>query len=142
IFSSPATLAALSLSITSKRPKRAVAIVIAAWLIASIALGAAYPHPFVRGESYGRILIAADLLGLFVSFGALSTWGLRHEPPRPPLLGTLTLLFVDLAILINPYSPWHGPVFGGRYEVAQLMQILLFITMAIGQGVLWKSSAR
>src|SRR5262249_21925339 len=99
LLSSPATLAALCTAITSHHPRRAVAIVVAVWALASIALGAAYPHPFVRGESFGRILIAADLLGLLVSFGAIFTWGFRHRPPSSALAAALALICADLAIL-------------------------------------------
>src|SRR5215468_4304646 len=68
-----ATVAGLAVAVAStpEQRRRAVAVVAAVWLLASVVLAALYPSPLVRGEGLQRIYIGADLIGLSVASVAL-----------------------------------------------------------------------
>jgi hypothetical protein len=96
-----ATVAGLAVTIAStpERRRRAVAIVAAAWLLASVVLAALYPSPLVRGEGLQRIYVGADLIGLSVASVALvgrgqQLWAEKRSPER-------TRLPVNIADLLS-----------------------------------------
>jgi hypothetical protein len=139
---SEAAVAGLALAVTSERPRRVAGAVFGVWLLASIVLAALYPSPLVRGESLGRIYLAADLFGLFIAFGAIGSWAFLRRTPRPAMFVALLLTLIDLGVLITPHSPWRGAIISGRYDVVQVMLVVLFVSLTLTQGVLWKFSKR
>jgi len=141
-LSSDATVAGLALAITVNRPKRAVAAVAGVWALASVALAMAYPSPMVRGASLQKIYFAADLAGVLVAFGTIGSWIFQRKAPRPVLWVATLITLSDLAVLLDPLSPWRGAQLVDRYEFAQVMLILLYVSLAIYQGVLWVLSTK
>ncbi len=143
-----ATIAGLAVAVAASENhrRRAIAAAVAAWALASIALGAAYPSPLVRGTGLQRIYFAADLLGLFVSAVALVGWAQRNiaakRSPDTASFIALGLVALDAAILLAPFSPWRGALFGSEFAGIQLVIALFFATFAVVQVVVWRSSSR
>lgn len=132
----------LALGASVERPRRAVAGLVAVWLLASVVVGALYPSPLVRGAGIARVYLAADLAGLFVAVVVLAQRALSKRPPTSAHAVALALVASDLAILLAPYSPWRGDLFG-RYDGAQIMVVVLFVVLFCFQGVLlWFSRPR
>lgn len=141
-----ATIAGLALAVAvhARYRRRAVALAVAAWGAASVALGALYPSPLVRGAALQRVYFAADLLGLFVSAVALARWADRamddKRSPDGASLVALGLVALDGAILLAPFSPWRGALYGSSFDGVQVIITMFFATFAVAQVVAWKSS--
>ena len=134
---------AVAVAVSPERRRRAVALVLGAWALASLVLAALYPSPFVRGPSLQRIYLAVDLIGLFVSTVALLTWGRRgiaaKRSPDSAAMVALALVLLDVAILVTPFSPWRGSIFGASFDGAQFFITLSFATLAAAQVMAWRS---
>lgn len=136
-----AAIVGLAVVVSTETPRRAAAVVVAAWALASLALAIAYPSPLVRGAGLARVYLAADLAGLFVSFTVLGRWTLLHRTPSTAHAVAIVLVFLDLAVLLVPYGPWRNGLFG-PYESVQVMVLVVFAAIAAVQGVLWRFSMR
>ena len=141
-----ATLAGLALAVAASQRRRVVALTVAAWAIASIVLGALYPSPIVRGEGLQRVYFAADLIGLFVSAAALVLWGQRNivarRPPDSSSMVAFALVALDGAILLAPFSPWRGALFGSDFAGIQVVVTMFFAVFTAAQVIAWRSSSR
>ena len=141
-----ATVAGLALAVAfgAAHSRRARALAVAAWALASVALGALYPSPLVRGEGLQRFYFAADLVGLFVSAIALVGWAQRgmaaKRSPDSARRVALALVALDGAILLAPFSPWRGVLFGSDFSGIQVIVALIFATFAVAQGIAWRFS--
>jgi hypothetical protein len=141
-----ATVAGLAVvvAVNVEHRRRAVAFIIATWALASIVLAALYPSPLVRGNNLHRIYFAADLVGLCVSSIALFTWARRSiyakRSPDSSSLVALALVALDGAILLAPFSPWRGDLFGTSFNGIQVIITLFFATFTIAQVIAWRSS--
>jgi hypothetical protein len=141
-----ATIAGLAVAVAASEHhrRRSIAAAVAAWALASIALGAAYPSPLVRGPGLQRVYFAADLLGLFVSAVALVGWAQRNiaakRSPDTTSFIALGLVALDAAILLAPFSPWRGLLYGSDFAGIQLVISLFFATFAVVQVAVWRSS--
>ena len=135
VLAAAAVVPGLALGASAEHPRRAVAYVVAAWALVSIALAVLYPSPIVRGAGLARIYLAADLIGLFVAVVTLVQRVRSRRPPTSAHAVVLALVASDLAILLVPYSPWRAGLFG-RYDGAQLMILVLFVALTCFQGVL------
>jgi hypothetical protein len=134
---------ALAVFLAPEWRRRAVTVVGAAWLVASVVLAALYPSPLVRGDGLQRVYLAIDLIGLFVAVAALARWARwarARASPGSAHAVAIGLVVLDGAILVAPFSPWRGSIFAGRYDVVQILMIVLFMTAAVAQGVLWRFS--
>lgn len=134
-----AAIVGLAVAVSTETPRRAVAAVVAAWALASIALAVAYPSPLVRGAGLARVYLAANLTGLLVSLAVLARWVLLHRTPSTAHAVAIVLVFMDLAVLLVPYGPWRNGLFG-PYESVQVMVLVVFAAIAAVQGVLWRFS--
>jgi hypothetical protein len=136
---------AVAVAVSQRHRRRALAIAVAVWAFASIALGAMYPSPLVRGASLQRLYFAADLVGLFVSAGALVTWAQRNmaakRSPDTAAVIALGLVALDAAILLAPFSPWRGELFGSDFSGIQLIIAVFFATFAIVQVIVWRTTS-
>lgn len=147
-MASYATIAGLALAVAfgAQHRRRAVAGAVAAWALASIALGALYPSPLVRGAGLQRVYFAADLIGLFVSAAALVGWAQRNmaakRSPDSASLVALALVALDGSILLAPFSPWRGALFGSDFGGIQVIVTLFFVTFAVAQVVAWRFTSR
>lgn len=135
---------AVAVAVSPERRRRAVAIVGAVWLLASVVLSALYPSPLVRGAGLQRIYLAADLIGLFVSTVALITWAragiaAKRSPDSAPLVA-IGLVLLDAAILVTPLSPWRGSVFGASFEGVQVEILIVFAALTAAQVIAWRYS--
>ena len=143
-----ATIAGLALAVAfgAERRWRALAFTVGAWALSSVALGALYPSPMVRGEGLQKVYFAADLIGLFVSAAALVTWAQRNmaakRSPDSASLVAMSLVALDGAILLAPFSPWRGALYGSDFSGIQIIITLFFTTFAVAQGVAWRFSSR
>jgi len=137
---------ALAVAVSASRRRRSVALAVATWALASIVLGALYPSPLVRGAGLQRVYFAADLIGLFVSAVALVGWSQRsmaaQRSPDSSSLVALALVALDGAILLAPFSPWRGVLFGSDYAGIQVIITLFFATFAVAQVIAWRFSSR
>jgi hypothetical protein len=122
------------------RRRLALACVVGAWLLASVVLAALYPD--VRGASLQRYYLAADLIGLAASSLALASWVRKREAPGTSQATAIGLVFLDVAILVTPFSPWRGSVFAGRYDVTQLEILVFFAAYSVAGVILWNFSVR
>jgi hypothetical protein len=141
-----ATVAGLCLTVAlpAKHRARVVAGAVVLWALTSIALACAYPSPLVTGEGLQRVLFGADLLGLFVSSIALWRWmvdgiAARRSPSSSSMVA-LALFALDGAILLAPFSPWRGTVFGSDFSGIAVIVTAFFATFTIVQVILWKFS--
>lgn len=135
---------ALAVSVSPERRRLAVALVLGAWALASLVLGALYPSPLVRGEGLQRVYLATDLIGLAISIVVLLGWARRTMAAgrwsgSAPMVA-IGLVLLDLGILLVPYSPWRGSLFAGRFDVVQVGIVIFFAAFAAVQGVLWRFS--
>lgn len=141
-----ATVAGLAVvvAVNVEHRRRAAAYIIATWALVSVVLSALYPSPLVRSNSLHRIYFAADLVGLCVSSIALFTWARRSidakRSPDSSSLVALALVALDGAILLAPFSPWRGDVFGSSFNGIQVIITLFFATFTIAQVIAWRSS--
>ncbi len=135
---------ALAVAVRAEHRRRAVAGAVVVWALASLALGAAYPSPLVVGEGLHRVYFAADLFGLFVSACALVVWAQRtvadRRSPDGVSLVALALVALDAAILLAPFSPWRGALYGSDFSGVQLLITAFFAIFAVAQVVAWRSS--
>jgi hypothetical protein len=146
-MASYATLAGLALAVAaSQHRRRVVAGTVAAWALTSIVLAALYPSPLVRGEALQRVYFAADLIGLFVSAAALVLWSQRtmaaRRSPDSSSMVALALIALDGAILLAPFSPWRGVLFGSDFTGIQLIIVLYFAVFTAAQVIAWRFSSR
>jgi hypothetical protein len=146
-MASYATLAGLAVAVAASRyRRRAVAVTAAAWALTSLVIGALYPSPLVRGEGLHRIYFAADLLGLFVSAAAFVLWTQRNfaakQSPDSSSMVAVALIALDGAILLAPFSPWRGVLFGSDYAGIQLIIALYFAVFTVAQVIAWLCSSR
>jgi hypothetical protein len=143
-----ATMAGLALAVAAgvQHRRRVVALAVAGWALASVALGALYPSPLVRGAGLQRFYFAADLIGLFVSAIALVGWAQRgiaaKRSPDSSSLVALALVALDGAILLAPFSPWRGVLFGSDYAGIQVIIVLFFAAFTAAQVIAWRFSSR
>lgn len=146
-MASYATLAGLALAVAaSHHRRRVIAGTVSAWAITSVVLGALYPSSLVRGEALQRIYFAADLLGLFVSAAAVVLWAQRtmaaKRSPDSSSMVAVALMALDGAILLAPFSPWRGILFGSDFAGIQLIIILYFAVFTTAQVIAWRFSSR
>lgn len=137
---------AVAVAVSAEHRRRALALAVAAWALASVVLGALYPSPLVRGESLQRVYFAADLIGLFVSAVALVGWAQRgvaaKRSPDSASLVAMSLVALDGAILLAPFSPWRGALYGSDFAGIQLIVALFFATFTAAQVIAWRFSSR
>lgn len=141
-----ATIAGLALAVAfgERYHRRALALAVGAWALSSVVLGALYPSPIVRGAGLMRIYFAADLVGLFVSAAALVLWAQRNmaakRSPDSASLVAMALVALDGAILLAPFSPWRGFLYGSDFSGIQVIVTLFFATFAVAQVIAWRFS--
>jgi hypothetical protein len=138
VLATVAVVPGLALAVATTRPRRAVAVVAALWAVASIVLAALYPLPVVRGEGLRRVYLAAELAGVAVAVGALARRARRPESPGSPEAIAVALLVADVGALLAPLSPWREGVFVARYDVTQIIVLVVFLVLAFYQGILWR----
>ena len=142
-----ATIAGLAVAVAAgaRRRRRAVAVTVAAWALASIVLGALYPSPIVRGVGLQKVYFVADLFGLFVSAVALVGWAQRgiaaKRSPDSSSMVALSLVALDGAILLAPFSPWRGALFGSDFAGIQVIVALFFAVFTAAQVIAWRFSS-
>jgi hypothetical protein len=146
-MASYATIAGLAVAVAvgAAHRRRALALAVAAWALASVVLGALYPSPLVRGAGLQRVYFAADLIGLFVSAVALVGWAQRNiaakRSPDSASMVALSLVALDGAILLAPFSPWRGVLFGSDFSGIQVIITMFFATFAVVQVIAWRFSS-
>ena len=137
---------AVAIAVSEKHRRRAAALAVVAWALGSLALAALYPSPLVRGSSLQRVYFAADLIGLFVSAVAIVRWVQRNvaakRSPNTASFIALGLVALDAVILLTPFSPWRGEIFGSDFSGIQLIFTIFFATFVAAQVVAWKRSSR
>jgi hypothetical protein len=135
---------AVAVAVSAENRRRSAAVAVAAWALASIMLGAMYPSPLVRGASLQRMYFAADLIGLFVSAIAIVGWVQRQvaakRSPNVASFVALGLVALDAAILLAPFSPWRGVLYGSDFAGIQVIIAMFFATFAVVQVIAWRSS--
>jgi hypothetical protein len=135
---------AVAIAVSEKHRRRAAALAVVAWALGSLVLAALYPSPLVRGPSLQRIYFAADLIGLFVSAVAIVRWVQRNlaarSSPDTTSFIALGLVALDATILLTPFSPWRGVVFGSDFSGIQLVITTFFGTFVVAQVLAWKRS--
>lgn len=135
---------AVAVAVRQRHRRRALAGAVVVWALASIALGAAYPSPLVRGPGLQRIYLYADLAGLFVASCALAAWAMHavgeRRSPKIRDIVALSLVALDGAILLAPFSPWRGEVFGADFAGIQVIISVFFAAFAVAQVLAWSSS--
>ncbi len=147
-LASYATIAGLAVAVAvgQEHRRRALAFAVATWALASIALGAMFPSSLVIGQGLRRVYFAADLVGLFVSAVALVGWSQRaiaaKRSPDSASLVAMSLVALDGAILMAPFSPWRGALYGSDFAGIQVIVALFFATFAVAQVIAWRSSSR
>jgi tetrahydromethanopterin S-methyltransferase subunit D len=143
-----ATIAGLAVAVAVSQQNRwrVFTFIVAAWALGSIVLGAAYPSPLVRGEGLQRVYFAADLIGLFVSAIALVGWAQRKlaakRSPDTTSFVAMGLVALDATILLAPFSPWRGTLYGSDFTGISLVIVLWFAAFSIAQVMaVWRSSS-
>jgi hypothetical protein len=136
---SNAVLPGLALAVCVEAKKLALGILAAVWAVVSVGCAALYPSPSVYGAGLARVYLATDLAGLFVFILSFVHWSRRHEGPTPAHIVTLIMAATDMVCLLAPYSPWRSGIFN-RWDTAQFAFLLMFATLTLYQGVLWRSS--
>lgn len=135
---------AVAVAVSVERRRRALAVAVAAWALASVMLGALFPSPLVLDGGLRRVYFAADLIGLFVSAVALVGWAQRgiaaKRSPDSASMVALALVALDGAILLAPFSPWRGALFGTDFSGIQVIITLFFATFAVAQVIAWRLS--
>jgi hypothetical protein len=133
---------AVAVAVTQNLRRRAFALTVAGWMLASILLSVASP----REEELKRWYFVADLVGLFVSAAALVRWSQRlaatKRSPSSASWVALSLFALDGAILLAPFSPWRARVFGDDFTGIHLTITVFFATFAVVQVVAWRLSSR
>jgi hypothetical protein len=133
---------AVAVAVRAEHQRRAFAAVVATWALASIVLAALYPSPVVTGPGLARVYVAADLLGLFVSSIALITWAARgiaaKRSPNSASMVALSLAVLDGAILLAPFSPWRGNVYGSSFDGPSIIITFFFAVFTAAQVIAWK----
>jgi hypothetical protein len=129
----------IALAVAPERRRRASAIVVGVWLVASVVLARLYPSPIVRGAGLQQIYVAADLIALAVAslaliFEARADIAVQRSPSSSSML-----VILDGAILVAPFSPWRGDVFVVPYFGPQLVIAILFLFIAVSEVVVWRS---
>jgi hypothetical protein len=143
-----ATIAGLALAVAmgAQHRWRALAFAVTGWAVSSVILGALYPSPLVRGESLQRVYFAADMIGLFVSAAALVRWAQHNiaakRSPDMTSFVAMSLVALDGAILLAPFSPWRGFLYGSDFTGIQLIITIFFAIFAIFQVLAWIRSTR
>jgi hypothetical protein len=136
---------ALAVAVSARHRRRALALTAAAWALSSVALGALYPSPLVRDEALQRLYFGADLVGLFVSAAALVSWAQRNiaarQSPDSASMVALSLVALDGAILLAPFSPWRGFLYGSDFAGIQVIVTLFFAVFTAAQVIAWRSSS-
>jgi hypothetical protein len=137
---------AVAVAVAVQHRRRALALAVAAWAFASIVLGALYPSSVVRGAELQRVYFAADLLSLFVSAVALVGWAQRNmaakRSPDSASMVALALVALDGAILLAPFSPWRGLLFGSEFAGIQIIITMFFAVFTAAQVIAWRFSSR
>jgi hypothetical protein len=141
-----ATVAGLAVAVAvgAEHRRRTAAVAFAVWALASIALAAMYPSPLVTGRGLHRVYFAADLVGLFVSAAALAYWTARKlaakRSPDSASIISFGLVTLDGAILLAPFSPWRGNLFGSSFDGICVIIIVFFAAFFAVQVNAWKLS--
>jgi len=137
---------AVAVAVSVERRKRVVAGAAALWALASIALAAMYPSPLVTGTGLQRVYFAADLIGLFVSAAAIVAWTQRKlaakRSPDSSSIVAVCLVALDGAILLAPFSPWRGILFGSDFTGIQVIVAMFFAAFTVAQVIAWRFSSR
>jgi hypothetical protein len=137
-----AVLPTLALVVCVEHKRRAIGAMVAVWALVSTGCAVLYPSPLVYGEGLARIYLACDLIGLFISIVVFVRWVRERKALTSSHVVLLLFAAGDVSILLAPYSAWRGGIFNS-YETAQFALLLVFLAMAIYQGVvLWRSTAR
>ena len=137
---------AVAIAVSVENRRRVAASAVALWALASIALAAMYPSQLVMGVGLQRIYFIADLIGLFVSAAAIVVWTQRklaakHSPDSASIVA-VCLVALDGAILLAPFSPWRGELYGSDYSGIQAIVCLFFAAFTVAQVVAWRWSSR
>lgn len=136
---------AVAVAVSQEHRRRALAGTVAVWALGSLGLAAAYPSPLVRGEGLQRVYFAADLIGLFVSAAAIVVWAQRKlaakRSPDTTSFVALGLVALDAIILLTPFSPWRGMVYGSDFAGIQVVLALFFGAFTLAQVLAWRSAS-
>jgi hypothetical protein len=134
---------AMAVAVTTKHIRRAYALAVLAWAVETIAIGIMSP---AGRHELQRFYFAVDLFGLFVSAAALVRWGQRLTAaklsPDTASVVALGLVGLDGAILLAPFSPWRGLVFGSDFSGIQLIIAVFFGGFTVVQMIVWRYSSR
>jgi glycerol uptake facilitator-like aquaporin len=91
-----------------------------------------------------RVYFAADLIGLFVGAAALVLWVQRSlaQKRSPGSLDVVAwgLLALDGSVLLAPFSPWRGDVFGSDFSGPAVIITMFFAVFVVAQVTSWVRS--
>jgi hypothetical protein len=133
----PAWLAETALAVFMKR--RAWPVVALLWAVMVAALVLTYPA--TRGIVLQRWFLAAELVALMVTLGAIIQWAWHtHELPRVQHIALMLIFGVDVASLIA--GPWRTVIYEA-WPLAQFMSAVLYALLITLQGrMAWTSASR
>jgi hypothetical protein len=132
----------VALAVSPTQRRHASWIIVGAWSLASVALGALYPSPYVRGAGLQQVYVAADFIGLAVAALALITEAradiaANRQPSSASAVAT-ALVILDGGLLVVPFSPWHGDVFVQPFFGPQLVITSVFSLIAATEVIAWQ----
>lgn len=117
----PAVVAAVALRVLAQRPWWPAA---AAWVLATVAIGAAYP--VTRGDVLRRCYLGADLAGSFVAVASLGSHvlrALRGTFPRLAPQASFTIWIAAIFVLTHFVGILVGPHFFGLFGSAWILSL-------------------
>lgn len=147
-FGSCATVAILCvwIAVRAEQRRRALALGVALWAVASLAVAGLYPSPAVTGPAFQGLMFDVDLFCLFVSAVALFRWAAdgvaAKRSPGSAAMIALALAALDAAILFPPFSPARGHLDTGDLSGIALMISVFFAVFTAAQVIAWKLSRR
>jgi hypothetical protein len=128
-FAWPAGLAGSAVAVFLKRRPWIVA---GAWVVATAAVAVAYPA--TRGDALRRVYLAALLLSLVVSYGAIGMWARKRESVTLPRTSVLLIVLFETSTL---FGPWLGDPFATWWKAQILYSMLYGSLIALQGGALW-----
>jgi hypothetical protein len=144
-FAGDAIIAGLAVvvAVAPEHRRRAMTVIGAVWLLASVIVAALYPSPLVRGPALGRIYFASVMLGICVGTIAMVTWAAKSITAKRSPGGSdtiaLWLLIFDANVAFVPFSPLHSAPFSPEgYSGVQVFIIWVFSVLTAGEVIAWR----
>jgi hypothetical protein len=132
---------AIKVFLSPRLRRPALACVVGASVLAFVVLAVVYPPP--AQVVLQRFYLAVDLAGLAIATASIVTWvwwakGRASLSSAQAVAAGLVLL--DLAILLAPYSPWHGSLFVSSFDMVRGAILVFFSAVTIVEVILWRFS--